>query len=78
MNHNLLRIIEAVRSGHHRFEAIHVETGMGRNILTDCIKLLVEQGTLVRVPYQSNPLRFEFHLSDDHDDGSAGIPAMIR
>ena len=36
---------------------------MKRNILSDRLKRLTDQGLVVRVPYQDNPPRFDYRLT---------------
>ena len=43
--------------GMRRFEDIQRNLGIGRNILTQRLKRLVEEGMLVRAPYQERPQR---------------------
>ena len=38
--------------------------GIARNVLTDRLGRLVDEGILERVPYQERPARFEYRLTD--------------
>jgi hypothetical protein len=38
--------------------------GVARNVLTDRLGRLVDEGILVRVPYQERPARFEYRLTE--------------
>jgi DNA-binding HxlR family transcriptional regulator len=60
---NLL-IIRQACLGTRRFDDFKKALGIGRNILTTHLNRLVEDGLLVRVPYQERPLRHEYRLTD--------------
>jgi DNA-binding HxlR family transcriptional regulator len=47
-----------------RFEDFQRNLGVARNVLTDRLNRLVEEGILERVPYQERPVRFEYRLTD--------------
>jgi len=47
-----------------RFDQFHRELPVATNILSDRLKLLVEEGILRQVAYQQRPLRYEYHLTD--------------
>ena len=47
-----------------RFEDFQRNLGIARNVLTDRLGRLVEEGILKRVPYQDRPARFEYRLTD--------------
>lgn len=38
--------------------------GIPTNILANRLKLLVDNGLIEKRPYQDNPLRYEYHLTD--------------
>ena len=48
----------------HRFEDFQRELGIARNVLTDRLNRLVEEGILERVRYQDRPARFEYRLTE--------------
>ena len=60
---NLL-IIRQACTGTRRFDDFQTALGIGRNILTTHLNRLVEDGLLVRVPYQERPVRHEYRLTD--------------
>ncbi len=60
---NLL-IIRQACIGTRRFDEFKSALGIGRNILTNHLTQLVDQGLLARVPYQERPLRHEYRLTD--------------
>ena len=47
-----------------RFEDFQRELGVARNVLTDRLNRLVEEGILERVRYQDRPARFEYRLTE--------------
>ena len=47
-----------------RFEDFQRNLGVARNVLTDRLGRLVEEGILERVPYQDRPARFEYRLTE--------------
>ncbi len=50
--------------GFHRFEELKRRTGAARGTLTARLNSLVEKGLLYRNPYQNNPTRYEYRLTD--------------
>lgn len=46
-----------------RFEDFQSSLGLTRHLLASRLKRLVEEGVLVRVPYQQAPLRHEYRLT---------------
>src|SRR5688500_8816575 len=59
-----LLIIRDAMYGVRRFEDFQKDLGVARNILTDRLKSLVEQGVLERVAYADRPPRYEYRLTD--------------
>jgi DNA-binding HxlR family transcriptional regulator len=59
-----LLIIRDALLGLRRFDQFQESLGIARNVLTDRLKRLVEQGILERVRYSERPERFEYHLTD--------------
>lgn len=59
-----LLIIRDAMYGVRRFEDFQKDLGIARNILTDRLKSLVEQGVLERVAYAERPPRYEYRLTD--------------
>jgi len=47
-----------------RFEDFQRNLGIARNVLTDRLGRLVEEGILERVPYHDRPARFEYRLTE--------------
>jgi DNA-binding HxlR family transcriptional regulator len=72
---NLLLIRQACL-GTRRFDDFHAALGIGRNILTQRLARLVDEGILTKVPYQENPARFEYRLTDKGRDVYPILAAM--
>lgn len=69
-----LLIVRDVFWGYHRFGEFQERLGIPRNTLTDRLHTLVESGVLDKIPYQDNPERFEYRLTDK---GRALSPVII-
>ena len=54
--------------GLHRFDEMQQQLSIATNILSDRLKLLVESGLLEKLAYQSNPVRYEYKLTDKGKD----------
>ena len=65
--------------GRHRNKQIQ-EAGEGipTNILADRLKKLVDQGLLDKRPYQDNPPRFQYHLTEAGEQLIPVVMAMAR
>ncbi len=63
--------------GIRRFEDFQRDLGIGRNILTQRLNRLVDEGMLERVPYQERPLRHEYRLTDKGRDFFPVLAAML-
>jgi DNA-binding HxlR family transcriptional regulator len=58
-----LLIVRDVFLGLRRFEEFQQNLGIARNVLTDRLNRLVEEGILERVPYSERPDRYEYRLT---------------
>jgi DNA-binding HxlR family transcriptional regulator len=72
---NLLLLREACL-GVRRFDDFQRSLGIGRNILTKHLALLVDEGMLTRVEYQQRPVRHEYRLTDKGRDVYPVLAAM--
>ena len=70
-------IIRECLYGIHRFDEFQWWLGIGRNILTRRLVLLVEHGVLERRLYQEKPKRYEYHLTDKGYDAATMLLAMM-
>ncbi len=58
-----LLVIRDAFLGLHRFEDFQKSLGVARNVLTDRLNRLVDEGILRRRRYQERPERFEYRLT---------------
>jgi len=63
--------------GIRRFDDMQRSLGIGRNVLTQRLKRLVDEGLLDRVRYQEKPDRYEYVLTDKGRDFYPVLAAMI-
>ncbi|WP_367046540.1 helix-turn-helix domain-containing protein [Streptomyces sp. Je 1-332] len=54
--------------GIKRFDAFQQELGIARNTLTDRLRRLVDEGLLEKRPYQSEPVRHDYVLTEKGRD----------
>jgi DNA-binding HxlR family transcriptional regulator len=66
---------EAFR-GVRRFDDLQRSLGIGRNVLTQRLKRLVDEGMLDRVRYQEKPDRYEYVLTEKGRDFYPVLAAM--
>jgi DNA-binding HxlR family transcriptional regulator len=59
-----LLIVRDVFLGVRRFDQLQESLGIARNVLTDRLNRLVEEGILERVPYREGSQRREYRLTD--------------
>jgi DNA-binding HxlR family transcriptional regulator len=71
-----LLIIRDVFLGLRRFDQLQESLGVARNVLTDRLNRLVEQGILERVPYSERPQRFEYRLTDRGRELNVALTAL--
>ncbi len=71
----LLIIRDAFR-GRHRFDEFQESLGISRNVLTERLGRLVEEGILERVLYQEHPERFEYRLTEKGRDLYLSLTAL--
>lgn len=67
-DHWNLLIMRQACLGTRRFDDFQSALGTGRNILSQRLTRLVDEQLLARVPYQDNPPRFEYRLTDKGRD----------
>jgi DNA-binding HxlR family transcriptional regulator len=61
-----------------RFEDFQRDLGIARNVLTDRLSRLVEEGILERVRYQDRPARFEYRLTEKGIDLWPMMMALLQ
>jgi DNA-binding HxlR family transcriptional regulator len=64
--------------GVRRFDDFQHRLGIGRNILTQRLGRLVDEGLLARRPYKERPLRHEYVLTDKGRDFYPVMAAITR
>jgi DNA-binding HxlR family transcriptional regulator len=57
-------VLRDVFLGVRRFEEIHRDLGVARNVLSARLDRLVKEGILVKTQYQERPVRHEYRLSE--------------
>jgi DNA-binding HxlR family transcriptional regulator len=71
-----LLIIRDVFLGLRRFDQLQESLGVARNVLTDRLSRLVEEGILERVQYNERPPRFEYRLTDKGRQLNVALTAL--
>jgi DNA-binding HxlR family transcriptional regulator len=73
-----LMILRDCFLGVRRFEAFQERLGISRTIIADRLKHLTQEGVLRRIPYQENPTRYEYRLTDKGLDLHPLIMAVVH
>lgn len=73
-----LMILRDAFLGVRRFEAFQTRLGISRTIITERLKLLVEEGVLAKVPYQDRPVRHEYRLTQKGMDLYPVVMAIVH
>src|ERR1700674_5302778 len=71
-----LLIVREACLGARRFEEFQRTLGIGRNILTARLHMLVREDVLQKVAYQERPVRHEYRLTDKGRDVAAILASM--
>lgn len=71
-----LLIVRDAFYGLRRFEEFTLDLGIARNVLTDRLTKLVDQGIFDRVAYEDRPPRYEYVLTDKGRDLLGVVLAM--
>jgi DNA-binding HxlR family transcriptional regulator len=71
-----LLIIRDAFLGRRRFEEFQESLGIARNVLTDRLNRLVDEGILERVRYSERPERFEYRLTPKGRDLQIALGAL--
>src|SRR5713101_7586384 len=72
-----LLIIRDAFLGLRRFEEFQESLGIARNVLTERLKRLVEQGILERVRYSERPERYEYRLTHKGGDLNVSLTGLM-
>jgi DNA-binding HxlR family transcriptional regulator len=70
-------VLREVFLGVRRFDDMQRSLGIGRNVLTQRLKRLVDEAMLDRVRYQEKPDRFDYVLTEKGRDFYPVLAAMI-
>jgi DNA-binding HxlR family transcriptional regulator len=73
-----LLIVRDVMNGRRRFDQLQKGLGVARNVLATRLERLVEEDILERRPYQTNPERFEYFLTEKGLDLWPALVALLR
>ena len=73
-----LLIVRDAFLGARRFEDFQRRTGVARNVLSNRLNLLVEEGIFKRVPYQEHPARFEYRFTEKGLDLWPVIVSLLK
>ena len=73
-----LLIIRDVFLGLHRFDELQESLGIARNVLTDRLNRLVDEGVLERVLYSERPERYEYQLTKKGRDLQIALAALSQ
>ena len=73
-----LLIVRDVFLGIRRFEDLQRDLGIARNVLQARLERLVEEGVLVKRPYQDRPLRCEYRLTEKGADLWPVLVALLN
>lgn len=73
-----MMILREFFKGEHRFDPIARKLGLGRSVLTDRLRMLVDEGILERRRYDAAPERLEYHLTPMGEDLYPLLVAIIN
>jgi len=73
-----LLIVRDAFLGLRRFDQFQESLGIARNVLTDRLNRLVEEGILERVRYTERPERYEYQLTRKGRDLNIALAALMQ
>jgi DNA-binding HxlR family transcriptional regulator len=71
-----LLLVRDLLLGVSRFDAFEARLGIARNVLAQRLAYLQESGIVERVPYQNNPVRYDYRLTAKGQDLGKVVTAM--
>src|SRR3954470_5916022 len=71
-----LLIVRDVLLGLRRFDELQKSLGIARNVLTDRLNRLVEDGVLEKARYSERPERFEYQLTAKGQDLNIALAGL--
>ncbi len=73
-----LLIVRDIFLGIRRFDDLQRDLGVARNVLQSRLERLVEEGILLKRPYQERPLRSEYRLTEKGADLWPVLVALLQ
>jgi DNA-binding HxlR family transcriptional regulator len=73
-----LLIVRDAFAGLRRFEQFQESLGIARNVLTDRLNRLVDEGILERVRYSDRPERYEYRLTAKGRDLNVSLTGLMQ
>jgi DNA-binding HxlR family transcriptional regulator len=73
-----LLIVRDAFAGLRRFEEFQASLGIARNVLTERLTRLVEEGILERVEYNERPERYEYRLTPKGRDLNVSLTGLMQ
>jgi DNA-binding HxlR family transcriptional regulator len=73
-----LLVLRDLFRGVRRFSDLVDDLGIAKNLLSDRLKRLVEDGIVEKVEYQTRPVRYEYRLTAKGADLSPALIALMR
>src|SRR5215469_2172106 len=73
-----MMILREAYRGVRRFEEMEAKLQLGRNVLSERLATLCDEGILERRPYQQGPVRYEYVLTEKGEDLYPVLLAMLR
>jgi DNA-binding HxlR family transcriptional regulator len=73
-----LLIVRDAFLGLRRFEEFQASLGVARNVLTERLNRLVDEGILTRVRYQERPTRYEYRLTSKGSELGTAVIALMQ
>jgi DNA-binding HxlR family transcriptional regulator len=70
-------IVRDVLTGNRRFDQLQESLGVARNVLTNRLRWLIDEGILEKRPYQERPERYEYFLTEKGLDLWPVLVALI-
>ena len=73
-----LLIVRDAFAGMRRFEEFQESLGVARNVLTERLNRLVDEGILERVRYSDRPERYEYRLTRKGSDLNVALAGLMQ
>jgi DNA-binding HxlR family transcriptional regulator len=73
-----MMILREAFRGSRKYDEFEAKLGLGRNILSDRLRILVDRGIMDRQLYQRRPDRYEYRLTDKGADLYPVLVSLMR